>query len=269
MNGKKIMLALFCIAGASVWSPQIWTALQNDVDPIGKHPSAEEAGLTAARKSETVLARIPTIQSLPIAKVDPQAPKLSAAMAPSTQGDAPSTEPRPSDNLSQILETLNHLSGIQNTSLSSLLETPPDWIAENTSPVNQQLETVHPIPVGSELGRRVTKQGEQEERVSSYLQDAKLSAIVIGESSSWALLGGRIVREGDVLLPEILRVQKIGKQGVTLYSPRGPIELLLPAFKVGGLPAPGMYPEAEIAPSDKVVDMGRSESSSAMEGIKN
>lgn len=247
MNTKKLLVAVLGIASTATWGPQVWDQVQGRSEPEVVYPEADEAGMATSVVSPGVAPVQEPVHKPALAAVKPEARTAPAAQPASL--DAPQGVVRgesASGQLGELLGVLETFAGGRSSELSDLLDQRPSWLEE---PEEASAEPVANSGVQSLEAARSSaqdKEHSQAARIESFLKDSPLTAIVCSKSGAWAMLGGRIVRSGDVLLPKLLKVASISTRHVTLSSPTGEISVPLPAFQASSPSAP-TTPESELA----------------------
>jgi hypothetical protein len=242
MNAKKILVAVLGLATTATWGPQVWESVAGSQEPEVVYPEADEVGLGATKAAPRAVSIQPVKSASATAS---QAPETPPSMSSETSSGRVQ-KGAPAGQVQDLLGVLETFAGGRSSSLTELLEERPSWLDDRTS----DLQEVATSTV-QELGARVTSEAEESAMrtatVESFLAASPLTAIIHSESGAWAMIGGRIVREGDVLLPKLLRVQSISARQIELNSPEGKLELLLPPFQAS---ARGVAPETAPAPPD-------------------
>ncbi|MFT6042127.1 MAG: hypothetical protein ACI9C2_002305 [Gammaproteobacteria bacterium] len=254
MNGKTVLIILLGLASAAIWAPQALATFRASQEPEVELPRADEVGNGAASQG-TKTKPGPGPKSAALGIKPPTQPQLSPSMPPQQAALRESdSEPRGGPQIEQLLSVLRPFSGSKQSALGDLLETPPSWLTQDSQEMGASTDS-DGIVVETQLDQQRLFDDEraQSALIGSFLDSAPLSAIVTGESGAWALLGGRIVRKGDVLLPNLLKIKSISKTGMVLSSPDGPIEVPLPAFQAYG-PSSNQGPNEDLSempsPSD-------------------
>ena len=229
MNGKKVLIILLGAASAAIWAPEVLGAIQSSQEPEVQYPRADEVGSDPTFLDTGKSAQADRAGIAPHAQVAAQTQALTAPTQASLFD--PGTQPEQALPIEQLHQVLQEFSGNKKSVLGDLLETPPSWLNAN-QPKPVELANSGAGPLVAQLDRKDLEQAEdaQSRRVQSYLDSSPLTAIVMGKSGAWALLGGSIVRKDDVLIPDLLRVKSINKVGMVLSSLKGPIDVPLPAF---------------------------------------
>lgn len=219
MNGKRVLIIILGTASAAIWAPQVLGAIQSSQEPAVQHPRADEVGSDAAALEGAAL------------QVKAAPSKQAPAATPQAALRAPAPDANHAPQIEQLIQVLRPFSGTQKGTLGELLETPPSWLNAD-KPGTDKPAVSGNSPLVAQLEEQVPGQAESRraERIEAFLTSSPLTAIIKGESGAWALLGGRIVRKDDVLVPDLLKVKSIGKVGMVLSSPNGPIDVPLPAF---------------------------------------
>ena len=236
MNAKKILVALLGLATTATWGPQVWDQIQKSNEPEVQLPPAESVGALAVSSSPVAAPRTQASSNLlarPGANVSAPSPGTSVAAGQLSSGESQAASP-PKGQLDDLLGVLQTFVGGRSGGLDELLSERPSWLdtpaseedssdGESTASVVQELVAKESSATEARTSRKST--------VEAFLADAPLTAIVRSETESWAMIGGRIVREGDVLLPKLLKVGEISAHGVSLTTPDGDLELPLPPFQ--------------------------------------
>jgi len=222
MKTKPILLAVLGIAGASVWGPQAFEHFQPVEDPMAAipDPGFEDAGLVPV--SDAALARVEEPAAVPDSPVTtPAAPAAPTPEAPSSTA--------------QLLESLEtFVGGGGGDRLAAYLAEPPAWLEERAQggeePAGEGQSASGPGAADAELAL-ASAAAQRSARVEALVEAAELTAIVRGEAGAWALVDGRVLRAGDVLVPDLARVAEVRAEGVVLETPEGQRFLQLPAFQ--------------------------------------
>ncbi|GEM_PF-3077484 len=237
MNATKLLVALLGLSTAATWGPQVWSAYGGDDALQEVFPDADEVGAGSAVKHAS--------SAFPLAQ------EASAGVAAAGDSAAPDQDLPQADSegsgevpVQQLLSVLETFRGGSAGELSQLLETTPTWLdGQGGSGSSSRPRPDSRLSSGMNGTSSLADKRSRRDRVAAFTESASLTAIVNAEQGSWALLGGHIVQAGDVLIPELLWVETIGRRGVTLMSEEGRIELPLPAFRANS-PRSGTTPEA-------------------------
>ena len=253
MNAKKAIIILFGIASAGVWGPQAWSAYQESKVPEKQFPNANDVGIGALGKQPSSSDRAPspaaeirTLKREPVASIE-STPKAALGAPAQAAPSDPTGQGSQGAQIQQLLGVLQSFTGSTEASLNDLLQTTPSWLQTESATQVAAPGDTPPNAQGEPSGqRRPSPLAAQNNRIQEFLSQAELTAIVSSDGGAWALLGGRIVRTGDVLVPKLLTIRSIQKHGLILESPMGPIDIQLPAFQVR---EPSSAPESEAPPA--------------------
>lgn len=237
MKAKKVLIALLSLSSAAVWGPQIYQGVAASSEPEIEYPGPDEASALASGQAESSDLEAPTVPSLSAARVpstdSSEARDLPAAPA-STAGEVVPAEGQGQDHqLDQLLSVLGIFGGNDPGGLQSMMAEPPSWLSQQVPAVDDSGQAGS-LGLGSEPGGGAAPgaRWDSADEIEDFVAGTPLTAIVRSSSDSWALIGGRIVREGDVLLPGLLRVRSIRDDLVVLATPDGELEVPLPPFRV-------------------------------------
>lgn len=192
---NKVVLSAAAAVGLLVWGPKLLETFRGE--------PADEVG-------------------------DQDLPDMNAELEEASEAEKPAQPPSGRD-LDAFLEAFETLAGSAgaNTDLDALLAQPPAW---------EEPPAGGPPESGAQGGEVLASDApsgghEPAGEIESWLEQAPLSAIVVGEHGAWALLGGRVVRPGDVLLPDLLTVVEIRREGILLRAGDQDLPVELPPFR--------------------------------------
>jgi len=235
MDPKKIMVALVGLVATATWAPLAWQTFQRErePDPTALGAFEGEAGPTEARPGSILAAEEPQPDTVLIS--DSSAGDLAVRQAGSNKSE---DDPGQLGELMLALETFG--TG-RSTNLTALLAERPSWLDVEPVPVKVEGEVVS--PPSADLDRLLEVGALRSSAVDAFLQASPLTAIVHSNSGAWAMVGGRVVREGEELLPGQLVVSRISRRSVELKTHDGLRQLPLPAFNVTARSASAPSPQ--------------------------
>jgi hypothetical protein len=163
----------------------------------------------------------------------------SPASPPESSVGSPAGDPEPFPSLVAIEHTLDSLETFApragSESLASLLEElrTPEVASEGES---------HPL---EDICAAIAPSTEHADRLAEFTEENPLSGILYGDDLSMALVGHRIVREGDRLAGGMILVLEIGPDWVSLGSGEEEILIDLPPFVARASSSEGEESELE------------------------
>lgn len=218
---KKHLVGLLTLGAVGVWVP----ALANLPQPTARHTGAEDGGDPDERPTQ----RAGFLAGLGAAS----APPAAEPAEPEHAADA---------GVDSVLQALRNF-----RSQPAVL--PLDRMASSWAPGERVADAVPSAPSASAAPSAASV---DEAEVQRFLDAHPLAAVLQARERSLALLGPRVVREGEALLGDALVVQRIEERRVVLLRGGRPLVLELPPIQ--NRPAPGLRdderePEAETARS--------------------
>ncbi len=215
---KKHLVGLLTLGAVGVWVP----ALANLPQPTARHTGAEDEGDPEGH---------PTQRAGFLAGLGGAAPPPAAPAEPEHAADA---------GVDSVLQALRNF-----RSQPAVL--PLDRMASSWAPGERVADAAPSAPSASAAP---SAPSVDEAEVQRFLDAHPLAAVLQARDRSLALLGPRVVREGEALLGDALVVQEIEERRVVLLRGGRPLVLELPPIQ--NRPAPGLRDderEPETAPS--------------------